>query len=138
METKFKVGQKVMILGTVESINENYTYSIKVKTERGSNISFTEDGKLYILDKEPSLQPYVEPFREREMLVWDDHEKNAIKRPVIGNFNGMWQSIRDVDGVGVANWENAKEIEQPEETKETSIDLLIRAVEMAGYNVTKK
>ena len=67
METKFKVGQKVMILGAVESINENDTYSVKVKTEGGKNISFTEDGKLYTVDQEPSIQPYVEPFRERKI-----------------------------------------------------------------------
>lgn len=139
METKFKVGQKIMILGAVESINENDTYSVKVKTEGGKNISFTEDGKLYTTDQEPSIQPYVEPFREREMMVWNDYEGNAIKRTVVSNFNGKFQTISTFGDGGVYNWKNAKEIEpKPEETKKTSIDLLIRAVEMAGYNVTKK
>lgn len=111
METNFKVGQRVMILGTVESINENDTYSVKVKTEGGKNISFTEDGKLYTADQEPSLQPYVEPFRKREMLVWNNDEKEAIIRTVVSNFNGKWQAISSIDGIGIVNWKNAKESE---------------------------
>lgn len=119
METKFKVGQKVMTKGTI--------------------IGFDKSEPIVNWDSDNNcIQPYVEPFKEREMLVWDDREENATKRTVVGNINGKWQS-KASDGNGVSNnWKFAKEIEQPEETKEPSIDLLIRAVEMAGYNVTKK
>ena len=120
METKFKVGQKVMTKGTI--------------------IGFDKSEPIVNWDSDNNcIQPYVEPFKEREMLVWDDREAEAKERTVVSNINGKWQ-IKAGDGFGVGgNYLFAKEIEpNPEETKETSIDLLIRAVEMAGYNVTKK
>jgi hypothetical protein len=106
-KTEFKVGQRVMMVGTVELLDKN------------GNIESIDWGNGIGV-----IQPYTEPFREREMMVSDD-KTVWCKKTVISNINGQWQS-KAVNSFGVArNYKYAKEIEEPKTEEKYTVEEII-------------
>ncbi len=129
METQFKVGQPVMIVGNIISISDNDNLPIRVRTKSHTDFTFTADGKFLSRDTEPCLFPYTEPFKEREMLVSNMIDALGEKRTVVSNFNGMFQT-KSWETFGVANWKFAKEIEEPKPEELTQEEIKAQIKEL--------
>lgn len=96
METKFKVGDKVALVGTVRKKKNQY-YPFAISGE-DFDFSFTENGRYSTNTKEQDvfLLSELSPY-PKWMKVWETENQSAIKRFVLCEINGSYFAVDGID-----------------------------------------
>jgi hypothetical protein len=124
---KFKVGDKVAIIGKISSKNSSITdYPFNFKSNGSDEeIGITDDGKFYDSDTEQNvflLSDLTKSEYPKEMYVSDEpitKTNKGVKRTVIGKYD-RFVAI-DNNKKDLCVWKYATDIE-PEQTKEQRMD----------------